>query len=251
MKKPLWRWTVGDVHWHGLEGLADAVDRTQRALGKDAWDWVFCCNSLPPDKATFIQILADSYDVRVVDAHQHIPSFIIGRTAWKMAPPRLAFDRHEVHADNDIIICRRIPEIDRWLARTDLTLVLQERLRAFGRYDDCLPPEVTANGGLFGLPPYWDFEAALKDHLKGPVYHMPDDEQGLCVATLWSIRHIVIPAKRIIMVHHNGLYHTKDLPKQKVDYHFTGTEYGFHFGQLNTGTHSYWPRYKAWRAGLA
>lgn len=112
--------------------------------------------------------------------------------AWKLFPPRLRIDSHEIFIDNDMIICGRIPQITEFLSA--------KRPFCYGNYDErpfpygsfaklftkTSGPQFKLNSGIFGLPPGYDFEKDLvynieRSQLSEWGYF---DEQGLVATCL-------------------------------------------------------------------
>jgi hypothetical protein len=57
---------------------------------------------------------------------------------------------------------------------------------AYGRFADVIDPKVECCAGLFGLPPYFDFEMRIKELCQGkPLANY--DEQGMVVYTISNI----------------------------------------------------------------
>lgn len=255
MTKPLWRWTVGNCLQQGLDILVESVHRTTRALGIDNWDWAICYNGLNREELQFIsdaikdkpiQLISQSWATCPIDDNCQTPrrkdgSFEwngtrCGGTLWKVCPPRIRMESHEVVVDNDIVMLKKFPEIDEWLSTTDKTLILEEPIRFYGRYDYLFPPrEPFLNSGFMGLPPNYDFGAAIHENWSkyGKYMNLSQaDEQGLLVYTLNQLPSIRISKEQMIEVLHRD-YKTK----------LTGMEYAYHFTQANRI-----PNHHAWNA---
>ena len=149
-----------------------------------------------------------------MNQHEHAGCFEAAPVgvAWKLYPPRLDPLRHELFIDNDLILLRRIKEIDQFLAG-DCTLLLGETSRTYGRFDKFVPPGRCINSGLFGVPPdfsiknyvdlyvgsSWEHNARA-EHTKNVTF----DEQGLVAFALLSYpRSVIIPATSITNCEHH------------------------------------------------
>jgi hypothetical protein len=161
-----------------------------------------------------------------------------GGTMWKVCPPRMRIDTHEVVMDNDIVLLKKFPQIDEWLATTDKALILEEPIRFYGRYD-CLFPaeEVFLNSGFMGFPPGYDYGTAIYENWSkhGRYTNLSQaDEQGLLMYTLSQLPNIRISKDQMVELLHRNY-------NQKV----TGKEYGLHFTQANRMPHHpHWLKYK-------
>jgi len=253
MVKPLFRWTVGDVSWQGLEILAESIEMALSIYG-DRFDFLVCYNSLEDKeddkRLDFIRSMIYGKPITLreskweecclpdVCGNSRKPdgtfekngNFAHG-TLWKLAPAKLDIDRHEIIMDNDIIILKQIPIIEEWLEQDEKVLVLNEHIKFYGRYtpffDPSLPPY---NSGLMGLPPNLDFGAEVRgfwskytDEKHEPFFNLSHaEEQACCVGTLINLPHFVIDKKyvREVLAEHKGV-------------HITGQEYAIHMAQAN------------------
>jgi len=255
--KPLLRWTVGPCIQQGLDILEESIKRTTEALGLDNWDWAVCYNGLTKDQVAFIKKAIGSRPIHLIVqdwANCPIPdnmqtprrrdgSFEMngnrcGGTLWKVCPPRLRQESHEIVMDNDIILLKKFPQIDEFLASTDKALILEEPVRFYGRYD-CLFPEdaPNLNSGFMGFPPKYDYAEALYKAWtdRGSYTQLTQsDEQGLLTYTL-----SLLPSFRVKPTQMKEILHREFGNK------VTGKEEGLHFTQANRGyNHRAWNYYK-------
>lgn len=240
--RPLVRWTMGDVSEAGHEILRESV-RCFAAIYPE-FDRIICHNHLDElyllgiDAELRNQTLADAPCVLAEPIDNYEESTGCG---WKLCPPRLRPDSHELWLDNDLVICKRIEEIDRWLAgnKAIITEGLGRR-RMFGLYDEHISPELRLCAGLFGLPPHFDFAAAIRsriDVMEGkPLGGY--DEQGLTASVVTSMDYIIVPLSQV----HIAEDHVP----------FSSHLYaGFHFAGANRKPwHRGWQSYKKTQAGL-
>lgn len=157
---------------------------------------------------------------------------------WKVCPPRLRMETHEIVMDNDVVLLRKFPQIDEWLKQRDLVLMLEEPIRFYGRYDCLFPPDPPyLNSGFMGFPPGYDFGSAIREQWeKYSKYEnlTQADEQGLLTYTLSQTPAIRVHADQMIEVLHRDF-------KTKL----TGEEQGIHFTQANRiPNHHQWEKYK-------
>lgn len=257
MPKPLFRFTVGNCLPQGLEILSESINKTTQTLGIDNWDWAICYNGLSKED---VQLLIDAIDdkpIRLIaqnwatcpiidncqsprrnDGSYEYDGKRCGGTMWKVCPARMRMDSHEIIMDNDIILLKKFPQIDEWLSQTNKTLILEEPIRFYGRYDNLFPIEGPfLNSGFMGMPPGFDFGSEIvkmwQQH--GSYENISQaDEQGLLVHTLNQRPNIRIRPDQMIEVLHRDM-------KTVI----TGHEQSIHFTQANRmQNHPAWKRYK-------
>lgn len=255
MGKPLFRWTVGSCQRQGIDILIESVRRTTDVLGADRWDWLICHNGLSQEEIDYLRNKVAGYPVslfeqewsmcpiddecqspRRADGTYQWNGNHCGGTMWKICPPRMRMNAHEIIMDNDVVLQKKFPQIDEWLASQGKTLILEEPIRFYGRYEhlfDRKGPHL--NSGFIGLPPNYDFGGAvLESWLKqGKLKKLTQaDEQGLLTWTLNQMPSVRIKASQMIEVLHRDIKHK-----------YTGGEEGIHFTQSNRI-----PRHPFWRA---
>jgi len=126
--------------------------------------------------------------------------------AWKLYPPRLVQDRHELLIDNDIIIEKRVKEIDEFFDG-DCTLLLEDVTRNYGRFDKHVPPGHRINSGIYGMPPGFNLDNFVRFYA-GSGWEMNAegeyaasktfDEQGLVAIALLSYpSYVIIPTTSV------------------------------------------------------
>jgi len=257
MAKPLFRWTIGNCLQQGLDILAESINRTIKALGYENWDWAICYNGLTRENLEFIQkvvgdrrihLLPQSWATCPVNDNCLTPrrrdgSFEwngnkCGGTMWKVCPARMRMETHEIVMDNDVILLKKFPQIDEWLAQTEKALCLEEPIRFYGRYD-CLfgadPPYL--NSGFMGFSPGYDYGSAIfETWIKHGRYMnlSQSDEQGLLTYTLSRQPNIRVNTSQMVEVLHRD-FRTR----------LTGREQGIHFTQANRiPNHHPWQEYQ-------
>jgi hypothetical protein len=257
MAKPLLRWTVGPCTSQGLEILAESIHRTTKALGIDKWDWVVCYNGLNKDEVAFLATAAGNLPINFVSQdwalcpindHCQTPrrrdgSFEwngtrCGGTLWKVCPARMRMESHEIVMDNDVVILKKFPQIDEWLAQTEKALVLEEYIRFYGRYDSLFPPHGPfLNSGFMGFPPGYNFGTAIAEVWEKHARYTnlsQADEQGLLTYTLNQLPNYRITPTQMVEVLHRD-FRTE----------LTGRENAIHFVQSNRiPNHHQWNKYK-------
>jgi len=190
------RWTIGDASQAGYEALYLSIASFQH-LYPDAK--IVICHNCPINNLE--TIVARFPTAKFHDQSQYLQSRCppMG-VAWKLYPPRLAPDDHEICIDNDVILLDRIPEIDTFL-QGDCTLLLEGSSRNYGRFETYVPPGYCINSGVYGMPPKFNFQKyvnfysgdqwevnAFGPHAASKTF----DEQGLVAIALLSYRKFAI-----------------------------------------------------------
>lgn len=256
MPKPLFRWTVGSCIRQGLEVLAESIDKTTKALGIDTFDWMICWNGLSEDDLAFLQESIGNRPIKLfkqewshcpVPDEQQSPRRAdgtvewhgerCGGTMWKVCPARMRMEAHEIVMDNDIVILKKFPQIDQFLA-SNKALILEEPIRFYGKYDEIFGAGGPyLNSGLMGYPPGYDFATEIRKVWEANGSHSrlsQADEQGLLTYTLSRLPSVRITKDQMLEVL------ARDF-KARV----TGDEEGIHFTQANRiPMHRSWREYK-------
>lgn len=190
------RWTIGPVREAGFECLKLSV---LSFLNLYKADLFVCHNGLSENQFDFISKLP----VNLI--RQEDQSFVGDKpvgVAWKLTPPRLALDCHEIFIDNDLILTEKISEIDDFLSTNKSTLLIEAESRHYGRFENKVPIGYNINSGLFGLPPNFDLGNYVKLWGKWgencPNLSRTWDEQGLVASALLNHNHfLIVPDTKI------------------------------------------------------
>lgn len=192
--KPLARWTIGNVQKGGFESLALSIESFQKFYDVEV---VICYN------CKLEQLPSQVMKYKLIDQSHYIKSKPVPKgVAWKLYPPRLVIERHEIIIDNDIIFQERIEQIDQFFS-SDCTLLLEGDSRTYGRFERHVPPGFQINSGIYGMPPRFDFSKYVNfyagDAWEKNAFHEHDrsetfDEQGLVALALLSYnQYLLIP----------------------------------------------------------
>ena len=218
--KPLWRWTVGgNIGPLGWEVFSESVRLAPKVYPE--FDFVICCNNVNVDQKAYLE----SHDFPVVlqtEKHSCVPYRAKGEGcedfAWKLMPPRLRIEAHELWVDNDIVIRDKIPAIDQWLG-CYTGIVSRGFDSLYGRFQEKVDPSVDCCAGFFGLPPYFDFRAHIIE-ICGDEPLMGFDEQGLVVYVVSNLPgRIIVPYANLRMWGHWQTEFHSDFPE---GIHFVG-----------------------------
>lgn len=238
--KPIARWTIGPVTNSGKKILRESVSIFASIYPE--FHRVICFNNLNCSELSDLSKLANLHEQGeksvpcTLSAPDNNPIEATG-CGWKLAPPRLDINSMELFIDNDIIIHKRLPQIDEWLEKKNCGLIAEglHRKRMYGVFDCFVPERVHANAGLFGLPAGFDFEKKIAEYSKFLDGSLGGyNEQGLTVATIINMKeYIMVPLSRL----HIAEGHL-DLPEQMPD--------AIHFVHVNRSEwHRGWQSYQA------
>ena len=195
---PIFRFAIGDLNRLATRCLIKSIKQIKTLYDAEIY---VCYNGKPPFHLNHLPI-------RIIDQTDYVGQLPVPvGVSWKLYPPRLVIEQHEIFIDNDLIINEKIPEIDQFLQTNDRCLLLEEDTRTYGRFSKHVPASIYANSGLFGVPPYFDFEKHVKNHIIGKDWEKNAhgeyeesgtfDEQGLVALILGSQKHILINKKTI------------------------------------------------------
>jgi hypothetical protein len=113
--------------------------------------------------------------------------------AWKIYPPRIRKDSHEIIIDNDIILLNKIPQIEEFLSSSDKHILTHPICRSLGFYDEFVPKGFDANSGIIGFPPGYDFAGDItKYSCNIDEWDNHFDEQGLVTYCLYRYDPLMI-----------------------------------------------------------
>lgn len=226
--KPLFRWNVGPCHSQGFEILTTCIHNVQRLYDADL---VICYNQLEEENLDRITAIGVPL-MRAVPESLRIGPKVGYHVHWKLYPPRVRPQTHELCLDNDILITKRVPQIDLFL-KSDYPLLYQGLHGLYGQYADLMPKGIRFNSGIYGLPPNFDFASRIDRHLVDWQDYF--DEQGLVAHTLSENEHVVVPLTTIPIIE-------KDWPIERFSQNVDCS--GFHFVGANRGDHPQWIKWQ-------
>lgn len=202
--KPLVRWTIGSASDTGIEILSMAVPLFAKIYPE--FKRIICFNNIKLSKIKHLNKYSELFEQKENDSiFKIIPENLEDDSksygcGWKLCPPRIRPESHELFIDNDLIITKRIKELDNWLLTTDETIITEghPRSRMFGVFDECIPSGIHACAGFFGIPPNFDFSEKIKMYITKKNTEIGGwDEQGLTTAIITNEKHKIIPLSKI------------------------------------------------------
>lgn len=221
----VFRWNVGPGPRCGYQCLRLSVKLVRRLW--PGCRYVVCYNSLPPADWNH---LPDGVELACGNNYLNSFPFQPFGAAWKVYPPRLAPDDHEIILDNDIVLYGRPPQIDEFLASDRRVLAAEDVRRAYdGELAPSVPDGFNVNAGLVCLPPGYDYGAELRKIVHSPWEgHCGEQAAAACVFSKCPDFGLV-PLTEVSIC-------GKDYLRGKSGIHFTG---------LNRGLTDGWNRYVA------
>ncbi len=220
--KPLIRWTIGKTSDSGLHCLNTSVKYMKQLYDKN-FRYVVCYNNLSNNQKKSLPNIEQIDQEKHVDA---LPCKPLG-PAWKLYPPRLEFDNHEIIIDNDVVIYNKLPQLERFLQRKDLLVITEAIKRSYsGVLQQSIPNDFNINSGLLCLPPNFDFKQKILDALLGWNDHFSEQTLvGYIMCQQPSVE--IIPLSDVFVCYNE----------------YKRGSCGIHFVGLNSNIDVYWKKY--------
>lgn len=215
------RWTVGDVSEVGFSILEESIRLAKKNLAHLNLDMVVCSNSdfvrvqkiCSRNNIHFYESSWDDFPLPKESVPSLIEDDVCGRpprgrqgSFWKLCPPRLNLNSHELVCDNDLLIQNSTEEMELFFLG-DKTLLCEDEIYSLGKYTKFVGKPY--NSGLYGLPPGFNFKDALLDSWNNTGSMSPllsRDEQGLISTTLIGCKSgfLTVPSGKICMAFDEG-----------------------------------------------
>lgn len=234
--KPLLRYTIGRVSKSGHEILSESIRLAKKVYPE--FDIAICYNNLTEDEIKLLPKDGQKFSQEGITPDFNFEDEGSGRVRnffWKLIPSRLRMQSHELWIDNDIVINRRIPGVDRWLA-SSTGLISRGFNRDYGIFSN--DPELLKQdpycAGFFGLPPGFDLTKEISNLCDGKIL-CGFDEQGL-------VAKIISNFNDRIVLDHNEMVLLSERWKPNYSFWFPP---GMHFARSNRfDDHISWNMYK-------
>jgi hypothetical protein len=213
-KKPIIRWTIGDVSDYGFLCLEKSVELMKRLLGSKC-NYAICHNNLNENqlkKLPNVDILINSkfylniYPVNVPKEKKYNNSSMF----WKLYPARIRKECHEIIIDNDILIYKLPEKIIKFLNSNHVILTESHTRSYSGILKEIIPYGFNINSGIIGLPPNYDFENDIKETIKNHKIKWEDhtSEQTLVA--------YILSKKNCEIINKKEIYINFDCHKEKI-----------------------------------
>jgi hypothetical protein len=239
LNKPIARWTLGPVSPVGQEILLESI--TKFASIYPEFHRVICYNNIESKVVKKFEPYAEIYEQKTSE----LPCSVMPPDAkskcatgcgWKFSPPRMRINSLELFLDNDLVIFKRIKEIDDYITSKRHGIISEGKWRLYGFFQNFVSCKQKLCAGFFGLPPFLSFEKHIKYFFS--KFNQPldaFDEQGITAATISSMKNFyVIPVKKLRIVEDHD-----DFPNL-----FEEEVCGIHFVGANRKFNKNWEIYK-------
>lgn len=229
MSKPIIRWTLGAAKLKSSYRILDKSIKSILNLYADRFDYYVLYNDdvkeyelncliekyknirfLKQDWGSCpirLKIPSEYYDKN----NKHFYDQRINGSFWKICPPRLNRNVHEIILDNDLIFLKRPKAIENFLCKNDKNFIIEDSNKYLGLYDNLFENEKQGyNSGIIGLHPNYDFEKDLTKNAS----HLNDclddndygNEQGLLMYTLYCTNPIIGSSEDFVGIHDDKIF---------------------------------------------
>lgn len=255
--KPIFRWTIGGATKNGYECLEYSINAVLKLYG-DTFDYYVLYNNsnvqmlremVGHRPITFIAQSWDDCPIPIDEAANK------GTSIWKFCPGRLNINCHEIISDNDVIMVKKVKQIDEFLSRTDSLILVEDPIKYQGKFRHLFNNE-KYNAGFVGLPPGYDLANEMKmiwEQNGSPEVVGQSDEQGLTTAAMKKSKFISISKEQFLLVHaeggtayanYNAETNKSDLGYYRVNF-FEDDAIAYHFVGINRKEkHQHWELFK-------
>lgn len=193
---PLIRWTIGPVSNLGFDILKESIRLVKNFYPE--FNTIICFNQLNSEQIRKLEKLSNLYEQK-----HEILEYKPTAENWKIYPPRLSPTTHEIWLDNDVLITKKLSFIEDFLKTSTRSLLCEGLYRNYGKYDKNVNIKKNINSGLFGVPPNFDFEIAIKKFCSNDVdrfWSLRFDDQGIVAGILGELDPIIIPKSQIALL---------------------------------------------------
>lgn len=230
--KPLVRWTIGPVEKYGYDCLKKSINLWKKIF-HNKFDLIICHNQQKIENLNFLKSLGVELicQENFKNSIQKVPY----DTFWKLYPPRLKIETHEIFVDNDIIIFKNFKLLDEFLQNNNLIICTEGHKRFYGNFSHLIKSEININTGFFCLPPFFDLKKELENFFhENPNIEITNhsDDQGILMSIFQNFNFKII-SNSIISICNPSL----DFNPYKVG------KSGIHFTGLNVGCCNYWNKF--------
>lgn len=209
----IFRWTIGPTNANGLDCLMESIKSFQKFYPNNEYYLFF--NQIERKVISRFEKL----NLKIIDQNDF--NIKINKkcgSLWKFVPNRIDLNKHEVFIDNDLLITKKIKEIDLFIENTNKTLLCQDINRFYGIYENKIKRNIATNAGLIGLPPEFNLNIDYEKTNSWTSYY---DEQGFTSLALLNEDYILISLE-VMSIVGCKLYSSKTFNPIRSGYHFVG-----------------------------
>jgi hypothetical protein len=227
-KKPILRWTIGPVSEAGFKCLNLSYKLLKKQYEKK-FRYIICYNGLSKEQIAYLPNI-EKIDQEKISCPflPNIYEYKDYAAVWKLYPPRMDLDVHEIILDNDVVIYGSL--FDKFLAE-DKIYITEAFTRSYSpNLERFIPENFNVNVGVVCLPPGFDFQKNLSDSIEfANIKNWENffDDQSLTAMSIYKEKPKIIPLSDLFVC-------AKNLVQAK---------YGLHFVGLNRNQCIYWNKF--------
>ncbi len=276
MKKPIIRWTMGCKLDSGYEILHHSINNIKK-LYSNRFEYLVCYNNCDEEKINKLKNKTNINFIKQNWTDCPIKNKVV-KSFWKICPPRLSRNTHEIILDNDLIFLKK-PEIIEDFLSKNKNLIIEDSnpntKQTLGSYAEFFEEKnLSLNSGVIGLAPGYDFEQEIIENYnliedlkkkkeeeemenygfllsKNENFQSYSEEQGLLMLTLYKTNPLIgsqedfvgIRPKHINISSLSNNINSIEINKKNMIYIFNNSPV-VHFIKSNSQEHSAWNYFK-------
>lgn len=240
--KPIFRWTFGGTDFKRSYEITNYSIKTVLKLFEDKFNYFFLFNNCDIKKIQKlkkeykeVEFIEQKWDLFPLEKPSSKQYAVLNGSFWKLCPPRLDINTHEIVCDNDIIFLKEPNLIKEFLSKNNTNFLIEDTNPFMAIFQQEFENEKECyNSGLYGLAPGYDFESNLiknwnifKEKIEEKKIFNYSIEQGLICYTLYNSKHIVGESYKFCGLHskkistncfnkENNVLDTKYLDKKNI-----------------------------------
>lgn len=228
---PIIRWTITQTNKLALHCLFESI-KSWKSLYGESFEYYVCYNNVNEEILSYIKKL----NVNILDQYIYKSTLKIAPfdTAWKLYPPRIRLNSHEIFIDNDLIVYKHLPCVEEFLKSKDMFLITAAHGRFYGIWDFLVPKDFpNVNSGFFAIPPKFDLQKSINNAFTlfpDKTWQTHFDEEGIIAAIIKNKNRVIIPMDEIYVAN----------PKMSE---YQLGKAGTHFAGLNSNNIKYFLQY--------
>jgi hypothetical protein len=225
--KPIIRWTIGYAKTkNSYQILNESIKNINKLYG-DSFEYFVCFNDLDcyndVDSTIFFKLKSKFKNIKFIrqkwtdcPLEIEIPNEIdyeteqkLNGSLWKICPPRLSLDSHEIIIDNDLIFLKK-PKIINDFLTGNKNLIIKDSNLYMGSYENenvFKNEKQGYNSGVIGLCPGYDFKSDIINNFKKNTKFLNyGEEQGLLMYTLYKTNPLIGSSINFVGIHPTKIY---------------------------------------------
>jgi hypothetical protein len=216
--KPIIRWTIGNALTNAsYEILRESVVAIKK-LYHNNFEYFICYNEgvdVKKIKVKNVNLIRQNWEDCPIKLKKPIKinaktNQKLNGSFWKICPPRLSIDTHEIILDNDLIFLKKPKIIESFLSTNNKNLIIEDSKVYLGEYEKLFENKKQGyNSGVIGLCPGYDFEKDIFNNFN--LIDNKEDldygqEQGLLMYSLYKTNPLIGSAEDFVGIHAEKIY---------------------------------------------